>query len=75
LRDQFVVGASKKRNYEEETPSQDRKFEEALKLAQADELAERESKTLQTSAARPCCQQAKKSKPHYQNKQQLSPDF
>ena len=45
LRDQFVGGV-KSQATKKELLSEDRTFEQALKVAQADELAEKESKQL-----------------------------
>ena len=46
LRDQFVGGV-KRQATKKKLLSEDRTFEQALKAAQADELAEKESKQLQ----------------------------
>ena len=49
LRDQFVGGV-KSQATKKKLLSEDRTFEQALKVAQADELAETESKQLQSNS-------------------------
>ncbi|XP_068742412.1 uncharacterized protein [Montipora capricornis] len=76
LRDQFVGGVKSQATKKKLLLSEDRTFEQALKVAQADELAEKESKQLQSNSNLSAKVQAvhsvpKKSSPaHPVNKQQ-----